>query len=55
MEEASNAMALDGVKFRDAYLKVGARVLSCCACDCVFYFCRFGVAVCFLFVCFVIL
>lgn len=24
VEEASNAMALDGVKFRDAYLKVGA-------------------------------
>lgn len=27
VEEASNAMALDGVKFRDAYLKVGSWAL----------------------------
>ena len=31
VEEASNAMALDGVKFRDAYLKVGGRAGGCFA------------------------
>lgn len=28
VEEASNAMALDGVKFRDAYLKVGRGLMT---------------------------